>query len=53
MINISSYDYHFVIKKLSKEFEGEFECLGENTEKYQTFSVPIEKEVTRIDKDGN
>ena len=25
-------------------------CLGENTEKYITFSVPIEKEVTRIDK---
>ena len=27
-------------------------CLGENTEKYITFSVPIEKEVTRIDKNG-
>ena len=27
--------------------------LGENTEKYKTFSVPIEKEVTKIDKDGN
>ena len=53
MINISNYDYHFVIKKLSKEFEGEFECLGENTEKYQTFSFPIEKEVTKINKDGN
>ena len=28
----------------------QFTCLGENTEKYITFSVPIEKEVTRIDK---
>ena len=28
------------------------ECLGENTEKYKTFSVPIEKEVTKIDKVG-
>ena len=26
--------------------------LGENTEKYITFSVPIEKEVTRISKNG-
>ena len=25
----------------------------ENTEKYKTFYVPIEKEVTNIDKDGN
>ena len=25
----------------------------ENTEKYKTFSVPIAKEVTNIDKDGN
>ena len=24
-----------------------------NMEKYKTFSVPIEKEVTNIDKDGN
>ena len=29
----STYDYHFIIKKLAKEFEGDFECLGENTEK--------------------
>ena len=48
--NGSNYDYHFIIKELAKEFEGEFECLGENTEKYKTFSVPIEKEVTKIDK---
>ena len=30
-----------------------YECLGENTEKYKTFSVPIEKEVIKIDKDGD
>ena len=36
--------YHFVIKKFSEEFKGEFECLGENTEKYVTFSVPLKKE---------
>ena len=27
-------------------------CLAENTEKYKTFSVPIEEEVTRISKNG-
>ena len=31
--NRSRYDYHFVIKQLAKESKGEFECLGENTEK--------------------
>ena len=41
------------MKELANEFEGQFECLGENTEKYNFFSVPIEKEVTNIDKDGN
>ena len=30
--NGSTYDYHFIIKELAEEFEGEFECLGENTE---------------------
>ena len=31
--NESNYDYHFVIKELADAFEGEFNCLGENTEK--------------------
>ena len=39
----STYDYHFVIKKLVKESEGGFECLEENTEKYITFSLPLKK----------
>ena len=43
--NGSTYDYHFIIKELVKEFEGNFECLGENTEKYITFSVPIKKKI--------
>ena len=42
-----------MIKKLAEEFEGEFECLGKNTEKYITFSVPIKKETTKKDKNGN
>ena len=41
--NGSTYDYHFIIKELVKEFDGNFECLGENTEKYITFLVPIKK----------
>ena len=51
--NGSTYDYHFIIKELAEEFEGEFECLGENTEKYITFSVPIKKEITQKDQNGN
>ena len=42
--NGSTYDYHFINKELAKDFQGEFECLGENTEKYVTFSIPIKKE---------
>ena len=34
----------YVKKELAEEFKGEFECLGENTEKYISFSVPIKKE---------
>ena len=43
--NGSTCDYHFVIKELVKEFEGNFECLGKNTEKYITFSVPLKKKI--------
>ena len=50
--NECNYDYHFIIKELAEEFKKQFTCLGENTEKYITFTVPIEKEVTRIDKNG-
>ena len=42
--NGSKYDYHFIIKELAEEFRSEFECLGENVEKYISFSVPIKKE---------
>ena len=50
--NGSNYDYLFIIKELAEEFKKTFTCLGENTEKYITFTVPIEKEVIRIDKNG-
>ena len=48
--NGSTYDYHFIIKKLVKEFDGNFKCLGENTEKYITFSVSLKKEIKNKNK---
>ena len=51
--NGSNYDYHFTIKELANKFEGQFQCIGENKEKYKTFSVPIKKEIIETDKDGN
>ena len=36
---------HFIIKQLTKDFNGEFDCLGEDTEKYITFSAPIYKKI--------
>ena len=44
------YDNHFIIKELAEEFEKQFTCLGENTEKCITFAVPIEKEAKWIDR---
>ena len=43
--NGSKYDYHLIIKELAKGLDyGEFKCLGENTEKYISFLIPIKKE---------
>ena len=47
-----NYDYNFIIKKLAEELKKQFTFLGKNTEKYITFAIPIEKEATRIDKNG-
>ena len=43
--NGSVYDYHFIIKYLAREFEGNSECLGENTEKYISFTLPFKKSI--------
>ena len=45
-----NYDYHFIIKELPKELEQQFTCLEENTERCITFTVPMQKEVTRTNK---
>ena len=41
--NGSTYDYHFIIKQLGKEFDGQFECLVENTENILLFKYQLEK----------
>ena len=43
--NGSTYDFHFIIEELAKEFKGQLECFGENAAKYVIFSVPIEKKL--------
>ena len=48
--NGSTYDYHFIIKELVKEFEGNFEWLGESTEKYITSSAPLKKKINNKNK---
>ena len=50
--NGSNNDYHFIIKEFAEEFKKQVTCLRENTEKYITFTVPIEKEFMRINKNG-
>ena len=49
----SKYGYNFITKILANEFEGQFECFEENTEKQKTFPVPIEKKVIKTNKAGN
>ena len=43
--NGSIYDYHFIIENLANEVKDNFDCLGENTEKYITFSAPIKRDL--------
>ena len=45
IIHNAGYDTHFIINQLAIEFKGEINCIGDNTEKYITFSVPIKKEL--------
>ena len=46
IIHNASYDTHFMLNQLAIEFKGELNYIGDNMEKYTTFSVPIKKEVT-------
>ena len=42
-------DFYFAqfFTNFSEEFKGQFTYLGENTEKYITFSFPIKKEIKK------
>ena len=51
IIHNVTYDTHFIINQLAIEFKSELNCIGDNIEKYITFSVPIKKEV--INNNGN
>ena len=43
IIHNASYDTHFIVNQLAEEFKVELNCIGENIEKYITFSVPFMK----------
>ena len=38
------------MKELAEELEKQFTCFGENNEKCLSLTLPLEKEVTKIDK---
>ena len=48
--NSSSYGFHLIIKQLAHDCKGPFSCLGENTEKYITFSISIFKKTDANEK---
>ena len=48
-MNINN-NYHFIIRDLIKQLKNQFTCLGENTEKYITFTVPTYKELIKMEK---
>ena len=49
--NGSTYDYHFIIKELAEEFEGQLKCLRENTEKYiLIFQYQLKKDSTMLNQ---
>ena len=48
--NGSNYDDHSIIKVLAETFKKQFTSLGENTEKYITFTVLIGKKLQELIK---
>ena len=51
--NGSTYDNHFVIKQLTKDFKAYFNCIGENTEKYISLSITTIKKSDKVSKRKN
>ena len=48
--NGSTYDNHFIIRQISKDFNGYSKCTSQNTEKYITFSMNVVKKDTSTKK---
>ena len=48
--NGPNHDNHFIIKQLAKYFNGYFSCIGENTEKYISFSITMLKKSDNLNK---
>ena len=46
----AGYDTHFITEQLAEEVDGQFDCIGENIEKYITLSVPIKKNLIMVKK---
>ena len=44
IIHDATYDTHFLINQLAIDFKVELNCIGNNMEKYITFSVLIKKD---------
>ena len=43
--NGTNYDFNLIINELAKEFRSEMRCIPLNTNKYMSFSIPINKEI--------
>ena len=46
--NGSTYDYHFIIKRLAKEFKGNFDCLGEIQKNTLLFLYQLKKSMLMV-----
>ena len=48
--SISTYDYHFIINKLAKEFYGQLEYLGEKKRNALLFQYQLVKDLITVKK---
>ena len=53
IIHNASYDTHSMLNQLAIECKGELNCIGDNMEKYITFSVSIKKECNNKNNNNN
>ena len=48
VVQNATYDHHFIIKQLTKEFDGQFECLGEKSEELLLFQYQLKKNLIMV-----